>query len=72
MLALSDDKLGIVMTAAAPIPRHARDEFLRAVAVELGRFELLGPGIVSRVTSRLQREHLSPRSLTGVGSKWDR
>ena len=71
-ISLSDSELQIVMEAARPIPPRDRDQFLRDVASELAKYELLGPGIVSRVTSRLQREHLNPlRYLNGV-SKFGR
>jgi hypothetical protein len=61
MIALSDDELAAVMTAAAPIPPRDRDQFLRDVASELSRYPELGPGIVGRVTAKTQRQHLAPR-----------
>jgi hypothetical protein len=42
------------------------------VAAELARYPELGPGIIGRVTAKLQRQHLGPRRYAhGVG-KWDR
>lgn len=71
-LALSDDELAAIMDAAKPLQPHQRDQFLREVADELAKHELIGPGIVSRVASRLQRQHLTaPRYMQGTG-KWDR
>jgi hypothetical protein len=61
MIALSNDELAAVMTAAAPIPPRDRDQFLRDVASELSRHPELGPGIVGRVTAKIQRQHLAPR-----------
>jgi hypothetical protein len=55
-LALNDEELQIVMTAAAPIQRKDRAAFLRDVSAELSKYVELGPGIVSRVTARLQRQ----------------
>jgi hypothetical protein len=73
MLALSDDELQIVMSAAAPIRPHARDAFLRDVAAELAKFEEIGPGIIGRVAAKIQRQHLNgPRDLRGVATKWER
>jgi hypothetical protein len=71
MLALSDDQLAAVMEAARPLQPHQRSEFLQAVAVELARYPEIGVGIIHRVTSKIQRAHLSgPRDLRGVGGKW--
>jgi hypothetical protein len=70
MLALSDDELRAVMSAAAPLPPHQRDAFLRDVAAELAKHLEIGPGVIGRVCSRLQREHINrPRYRNGV-SKW--
>ena len=69
MISLSDSELAAVMAAAKPLQPHQRSEFLQAVAVELSRYPELGPGIIGRVTSRLQRAHLAPRTYH-TGSKW--
>lgn len=60
MLALSDDELQIVMSAAAPIRPADRDQFLRDCASELSKFEVIGPGIIARVAAKVQREHMNP------------
>ena len=39
-------------------PPRDRSEFLRDVAVKLSRYPELGPGIIGRVTAKLQRAHL--------------
>jgi hypothetical protein len=62
MLALSDDELQIVMTAAAPLQPHQRSAFLADVAAELSRYEVIGVGVVSRVAAKLQRAHLNAPS----------
>ena len=71
-LSLSDAELDALMSAAAPIPRHARDQFLRDCFAELAKFEVIGPGIIARVCSRLQRQHLTARRYAHTASKWDR
>jgi hypothetical protein len=69
-LALSDSELAAVMEAARPIPARDRDAFLRDVSIELSRYPEIGPGVIGRVVSKLQREHLAPRTGRHVGSKW--
>jgi hypothetical protein len=59
------------MDAARPLQPHQRDAVLRECASELSKSELLGVGIVSRITARLQRECLNgPRDLCGIGGKY--
>jgi hypothetical protein len=62
MLSLSDAELAAVMSAAAPIHPRERDQFLRDVAAELERYEVIGPGIVGRVVAKVQRMHLTSRT----------
>jgi hypothetical protein len=46
---------------------------LKDVAAELARHQEVGPGIVSRVTSELQRAYLNgPRDLCGSVAKYGR
>jgi hypothetical protein len=71
MISLSDSELAAVMEAARPIPARDRDQFLRDVASELAKYELLGPGIVARVVRDIQRQHLNPPSMRGIGGKYD-
>ncbi|MGX1352476.1 uncharacterized protein (DUF2249 family) [Bradyrhizobium elkanii] len=71
MISLSDDEMAAVMSAARPIDPRERSAFLAEVIGELGKYELLGPGIVGRVVRDVQRRHLAPKmSHNGVG-KWD-
>lgn len=64
-------ELAELQAAARPIPPRDRSEFLRDVAVKLSRYPELGPGIIGRVTAKLQRAHLNmPRRGNHVGSKW--
>ena len=60
-----------LQAAARPIPPCDRDGFLRDVAAELARYPELGPGIIARVTAKLQRQHLAPR-LSNNSGKWNR
>jgi hypothetical protein len=66
---LTDDER-IVMEAARPIPPRDRDQFLRDVAAELAKYSELGPGIIGRVTAKLQRQHLAPRAFRNGVTKW--
>jgi hypothetical protein len=54
-LALTDDEFAAVQAAAAPIHPLQRDAFLRALAVELERYPVVGPGVVHRCAAELQR-----------------
>jgi hypothetical protein len=54
-LSLSDDEYAAVQAAAAPIHPSQRDAFLKALAVELGRHPVVGPGLVFRAAAELQR-----------------
>jgi hypothetical protein len=59
------------LKAARPIPARERDQFLRDCAAELAKYPEPGPGIIGRVCSRLQRQHLNgPRDLRGIGGRW--
>jgi hypothetical protein len=69
-ISLSDDELAAVMAAAAPIHPRERDQFLRDVAAELSKHLEIGPGVVGRVTAKIQRQHLAPRMSHNVGRKW--
>jgi hypothetical protein len=69
MISLSDDEMSALIDAARPIP--ARD-LLRDVIAELGKYEVLGVGVIHRVTARLQRQHLAPRSYRNGVNKWNR
>jgi hypothetical protein len=55
-LALTDDEYAAVRAAAAPIHPLQRDDFLRALAGELERHPVVGPGLVHRLAADLQRQ----------------
>ena len=54
-LALTDDEYAAVEAAAAPIHPRQRDAFLKALAEELERHPVIGPGVVHRCAADLQR-----------------
>jgi hypothetical protein len=54
-LSLSDAEFDAVQAAAAPIHPLQRDAFLRALAVELERHPVIGPGVVFRAAATLQK-----------------
>ena len=50
-LSLNDDEYNAVQAAAAPIHPLQRDAFLKALAVELERHPVVGPGLVHCVAA---------------------
>jgi hypothetical protein len=54
-LSLSDDEYNAVQAAAAPIHPMQRDAFLKALAAELERHPVVGPGVVHRAAAALQK-----------------
>ena len=54
-LSLSDAEYPAVQAAAAPIHPLQRDAFLKALATELERHPVIGPGLVHRCAAELQR-----------------
>ena len=54
-LSLSDDEYIAVQAAAAPIHPLQRGAFLKALAEELERHPVVGPGVVHRCAADLQR-----------------
>ena len=55
MLALNDAEFAAIMQAAGPIHPLQRDAFLKALAVELERYPVSGPGVVHRCAAELQK-----------------
>ena len=57
-LALSDEEMTLIRTAAEAVPRAQRDDFLRRVAAELEQRQPgeLGVGLVARIARALQLE----------------
>ena len=72
MISLDDDQMQILMTAAAPIATKDRAAFLADVAAELARHEVIGAGVIHRVTAAAQRRYLNAPDLRGAGGKWER
>ena len=75
MFSLSDSELDVIMTLAQPIDPAMRDPFLRAVAIELARYqpEAIGPGLINRVGRELQRQFFTPSlgSVPHSRAWWD-
>jgi hypothetical protein len=46
-----------LMQAAQPIAAADRDAFLKDIAVELGRHEVVGPGLLHRIISEVQQRY---------------
>jgi hypothetical protein len=65
---LSDAELDVLLNLARPLDPAMRDPFLRAVAIELARYQPaeLGPGLISRVARQMQREFWSPPRVGGT------
>jgi hypothetical protein len=62
VFSLSDSELDVIMSLAQPIDPAMRDPFLRAVAIELARYqpEAIGPALINCVGRELQRQFLTP------------
>ena len=54
-LSLNDDEYNAVQAADAPIHPLQRDAFLKALAVELERYPVVGPGVLHRCAAELQK-----------------
>jgi hypothetical protein len=63
-LRLPDHDFVRLMEAAAPITVSDRDAFLKDVAAELGQHEVVGPGLLHRIISEVQRRYLATREHT--------
>jgi hypothetical protein len=50
-----------LMQAAKPAPVPDRDAFLKDVAAEVGQHEVVGPGLLHRIISEMQRRYIAPR-----------
>ncbi|WP_156437926.1 hypothetical protein [Bradyrhizobium valentinum] len=61
--------MAAVIDAARPLHPRQRSEFLRDVIAELGKYEVVGAGVIGRTCSKLQRKFLMPRTHH-VGGKW--
>jgi hypothetical protein len=56
-LRLPDHDFARLMEAAKPITVAAREAFLKEVAAELGQHEVVGPGLLHRIISEVQRRY---------------
>jgi hypothetical protein len=55
-----------LMQAAKPLHLPDRNAFLKDVAAELGRHEVVGPGLLHRVISEVQPRYIAPKQrVTG-------
>ena len=60
-LRLTDHDFDRLMQTAKPVPAPDRDAFLKDVAAELGQHEVVGPGLLHRVISEVQRRYIATR-----------
>ena len=56
-LRLPDHDFDRLMQAAKSLAAPDRDTFFKDVAAELGRHEVLGPGLLHRIISEVQRRY---------------
>jgi hypothetical protein len=54
---LTDDDFYRLMETAKPLAALDRDAFLKDVAAELGRHEVVGPGLLHRIISEVQMRY---------------
>lgn len=67
-LSLSDDEYQAVMQVAGPIHPQQRGAFLKALAEELERHPVVGPGVMFRAASELQKRFvIAPEGGTSAG-----
>jgi hypothetical protein len=69
-LSLTDDEMNAVQAVAAPVHPQQRDAFLKALAEELERYPVVGPGVVFRAAAQLQRQFtVATHSETSYGPR---
>jgi hypothetical protein len=68
-LSLPDDLYFPVQQAAAPVSECERTQFLTELAAELGRYPVLGPGVVHRCAAELQRRFTVEARAMAVGEE---
>jgi hypothetical protein len=59
-LALTDDQLSTIMTAAGPLHPAIRGLYLERVAEQLRDHRVIGDGLIGRITKQVQRQFLRP------------
>ena len=62
-IALSDDQLSAIMSAARPLAPWQRDGFLRDIAEELVKLPEIGSGALHRIITTVQRRHFDAPDL---------
>jgi hypothetical protein len=63
-LRLTDDDFQRLMQAAKPLPVSDRDRFFNDIAAELGHHEVVGPGLLHRIVTEVQRRYITTRERT--------
>ena len=63
-LRLTDHDFQGLMQAAKPLPISERNAFLNDIAAELGRYEVVGPGLLHRIVTEVQRRYITTRERT--------
>ena len=56
-IAPPDHEFDRLMQAAKPVAESARDAMLKDIAAELGQHEVVGPGLLHRIISEVQRRY---------------
>jgi hypothetical protein len=56
-LRLPDHEFDRLMQAAKPVAEPDRDALLKDIAAELGQHEVVGPGLLHRIISEVQRRY---------------
>jgi hypothetical protein len=51
------NRLDLLMQAIKPVAEADRDALLREIAAELGQHEVVGPGLLHRIISEVQRRY---------------
>ncbi len=61
-----------LMQAAKPVAEPARDAMLKDIAAELGQHEVVGPGLLHRIISEVQRRYdVADQRLTTAQKRED-
>jgi hypothetical protein len=66
-LRLPEHDFDRLMQAARPIPAPDRDAFLKDIAAELGKHEVIGPGLLHRIISEVQRRYIATDQRRKIG-----
>jgi len=69
MFKLNDEQRSQVMRAAAPLGRGTRLAFMRDLATELTKVDLIGDGALFRVLREVQKRHFDAPDLSRAHGK---